>query len=288
MGGRISRRQFLEGVIATSAALYSPVVAAESRRLRHLTDRVKLGKSGIEVSYLGFGTGTKGWNKESNQTRVGIVKFARMVNHAYDLGINYFDVADIYGTHSYLRAALRRKPRESYVIQTKLWYRTCQDAWADIDRFRQELETDYIDILMIHCVDSAAWPVDLATFVDTLHTAKEKGIIRAHGMSFHSLKAMSAVPENPFVEVALTRINHAGAKMDGTVSEVLPVIRKIHDAGRGVVGIKILGEGTIADSRHESLAFVLGLDFVDAVVIGFESAEQVDDIVRMGNEILAE
>ncbi|MDI6829486.1 MAG: aldo/keto reductase, partial [Armatimonadota bacterium] len=137
MTPRITRREFLTGILA---ATYSPeLLAVSERKLSSLTDSVVLGRTGIKVSYLGFGTGTKGWNKQSNQTKLGIVKFARLINYAYDQGLNFFDVADIYGTHSYIRAALKRIPRESYVLQTKLWYRTCKDAREDLDRFLKEL-----------------------------------------------------------------------------------------------------------------------------------------------------
>ena len=283
----MTRRQFLAGTLASGAALYSSDLLADSgRRLRSLTDRVKLGNTGIKASYLGLGTGTKGWDKRSNQTKLGIVEFSRMIRHAYDTGINYFDVADLYGTHSYLRSALKGIPREKVVIETKIWYRTSEGAEKDIERFLKELGTDYIDVLLLHCVTEGTWPDDLRGMMDVLEAAKQKKIVRAHGLSIHKLAAMKAAAENPWVDVALCRVNHTGAKMDAPPSEVVPVLRKLHDAGKAVTGIKILGEGTIADKREESLRYVLGLDCVDAIVIGFESCEQIDDISAMGKRIL--
>lgn len=288
MTPKITRRQFLAGTIAAGAAVYAPELLADpGRRLKSLTDRVKLGRTGIEVSHLGFGTGTRGWDKVSNQTKLGPVKFARMINHAYDQGVNYFDCADIYGTHQYLRASLRRIPRENYVLETKIWFRTTEGAQKDLDRFLGELNTDYIDILYIHCVTDATWATDLREIEDVLEAAKQKKIIRAHGISIHSLDVMKGAVENPWVDQCLCRINPFGTMMDGPAADVVPVLRKLHDAGKGVTGIKILGEGKIADKREESLRFVLGLDCVDAVVIGFESPDQVDEIIRMGNKALA-
>ena len=288
MTPKITRRQFLAGTIAAGAAVYAPELLADpGRRLKSLTDRVKLGRTGIEVSYLGFGTGTKGWDKRSNQTKLGTVKFARMVRHALDQGINFFDVADLYGTHQYLRAALKGIPREKYVIESKIWYRTSEGAQKDLDRFLQELRTDYIDILLIHCVTEATWATDLREMRDVLEAAKQKKIIRAHGISMHNLDVMKGAAENPWVDQCLCRINPFGTMMDGPAAEVVPVLRKLHDAGKGVTGIKILGEGKIADKREESLRFVLGLDCVDAVIIGFESPDQVDDILAMGKRSLA-
>jgi len=290
MNGKLTRRQFLTGTLATGAALYSSDVldAGEGgRRLKKLTDRVKLGETGIKASCLGFGTGTKGWNKRSNQTKLGIVEFTRMIRHAYDQGINYFDVADLYGTHPYLCSALKGIPREKYVIETKIWYRTSDDAQKDLDRFLKELGTDYIDVLLIHCVSEGTWAADLREMMDVLGRAKEKKVIRAHGISIHSLSAMKAAAGNPWVDVALARINHTGAKMDAAPSQVVPILTKMHNAGKAVTGIKILGEGTIADAREQSLRYVLGLECVDAIVIGFESCEQIDDILARGQKILA-
>ena len=289
MSPKITRRQFITGTLATGAALYSPGLLADSgRRLRSMTDRVEIGHTGIKVSYLGFGTGTKGWDKVSNQTKLGTVKFARMINHAYDQGVNYFDCADIYGTHQYLRASLKRIPRENYVVETKIWFRTTKDAQKDLDRFLQELNTDYIDILYIHCVTDPKWSTDLRAIEDVLEAAKQKKIIRAHGISIHDLDVLKGAAANPWVDTVLARINPTGVMMDAPPSEVVPALEKIHAAGKGVTGIKILGEGKIVDKREESLRFVLGLECVNAVVIGFESPDQVDEIIRMGNKALGQ
>ncbi len=289
MTPKITRRQFIAGTLATGAALYSPALLADSgHKIKSLTDKVEIGRTGIKVSYLGLGTGTKGWEKVSNQTKLGTVKFARMIRHAYDQGVNYFDCADIYGTHQYLRASLKGIPRENYVIETKIWFRTSKDAQADLDRFLQELNTDYIDIIYIHCVTEPDWATKLTEMQDVLETAKQKKVIRAHGISIHSLDVLKGVPEVSWVDNVLARINPTGVAMDAKPEDVVPVLQKIHAAGKGVTGIKILGEGKIADKRDESLRYVLGLDCVDAVVIGFESPAQVDEIIRMGNKALAQ
>ena len=284
----ITRRQFLAGSLATGTALYSSGLLADSgRKLRSMTDRVEIGHTGVKVSYLGLGTGTKGYDKASNQTRLGPIKFAHMINHAYDQGINYFDVADLYGSHQGLRAALRRIPREKYVVETKIWYRTSKDAKADLDRFLSELGTDYIDILYLHCITDQTWATDLKAMEDVLSEAKQKKIIRAHGISIHSLDVMKAAAANPWVDNVLTRINPTGVMMDAPAAEVVPVLQKLHAARKGVTGMKILGEGQIVDRREESLKFVLGLDCVDAIIIGFEAPAQIDEIIKMGNKALA-
>lgn len=285
MTPKITRRQFLAGTVASGVVLHSPKLLADGR-LRSLTDRVRLGSTGIKVSYLGFGTGTKGTGRRSNQTRLGIVEFSRIVRHAYDLGINYFDAADYYGTHEYLRSALKGIPREKYVLESKIWYRTSKSAQEDLDRFLRELGTDYIDILFIHCVTEPSWATDLHEMAEVLEAAKQKGIIRAHGISIHNLNVLKAVPDNPWVDICLARINPIGTFMDGKPEEVVPVLERIHKAGKAITGIKILGEGRIADQREKSLRFVLGLECVDSIVIGFEAADQIDDILSIGRKIL--
>lgn len=288
MTPKITRRQFIAGTLATGAALYSPALLAdEGRALKSLTDRVEIGRTGVKASYLGLGTGTVGVNKASNQTRMGTVGFATMIRHALDCGVNYFDAADYYGSHQYLRASLKGIPRESYVIESKIWFRTCKDARADLDRFLTELNTDYIDILYLHCVTDTNWATDLRAMEDVLEAAKQKKVIRAHGISIHNLNVLKGAADIPWVDNVLARINPAGVNMDAKPEEVVPALRKLHAAGKGVTGIKILGEGKIVDRREESLKYVLGLDCVDAIVIGFESPAQIDEIISMGNKALA-
>lgn len=288
MTPKLTRRQFIAGSIAAGAALSaSRLAGASGPRIKSLADRVELGRTGIKVSYLGVGTGTVGYNKQSNQTRLGTVEFARMIRHAFDRGINYFDCADIYGTHPYLRASLKGIPREEYVIETKIWFRTSKDADETIDRFLRELNTDYIDILHLHCVQDTRWQTQLRPMMDALEAAKQKKRIRAHGISIHSLDVMKQAAEDPWVDCAFCRINPVGEKMDAKPEEVVPVLTKLHNAGKGITGMKILGEGAIADQREKSVRYVLGLECVDAIVIGFESKGQVDDIMRIGAEALS-
>lgn len=286
MSPKLTRRQFIAGSLAAGATLSAGDLLA-GPRIKSLSDRVELGKTGIKASYLGFGTGTVGWNKQSNQTKLGTIEFARIIRHAFDQGVNYFDCADIYGTHPYLRASLTGMPREQYVLESKIWFRTSKEAQETLDRFLRELNTDYIDVLLLHCVTEKNWQTDLRPMMDVMEAAKEKKRIRAHGISMHSLDVMKQAVEEPWVDLALCRINPIGEKMDAKPEEVVPVLKKLHDAGKAVTGIKILGEGKIADQREKSLRFVLGLDCVDAIVIGFESKAQVDDILRLGKQALS-
>jgi aryl-alcohol dehydrogenase-like predicted oxidoreductase len=250
-------------------------------------ERVPLGKTKIKVSRVGFGTGMRGGGRQSNQTRLGKEKFEGLLNAAYERGIRLFDAADLYGTHPYLASALSKMPREDYVISSKIWWRSGgipekerPDADVVVKRFLKELNTDYIDVILLHCVVSAKWPQELRKQMDILDNLKHKGIIRAHGVSCHSLSALQAAADEPWVDSVNVRINAYGKNMDGPVEKVEPVVKKLHKAGRGVVGMKLIGEGAFRNSdekRDNSIRYVLGLGCVDAMVVGFEKIEEVDD-----------
>lgn len=250
-------------------------------------ERVQLGKTKIMVSRVGFGTGMRGGNRQSNQTRLGKETFEGLLRASYDRGVRLFDAADLYGTHPYLAGALKKIPRKNYAIVSKIWWRRGgipeqQRPGADVvvERFLKELDTDYIDLVLLHCVVSERWPDELGTYMNILDKVKKKGLIRAHGVSCHSLAALQACVKEPWVDSVHARINAYGAKMDGPTEKVAPVLKALHEVGKGVVGMKLIGEGTFRDSdekRDESVRYVLGLGVVDAMVVGFEKIEEVDD-----------
>jgi aryl-alcohol dehydrogenase-like predicted oxidoreductase len=248
---------------------------------------VPLGKTKIKVSRVGFGTGMRGGNRQSNQTRLGKEKFEALLQTSYERGVRLFDAADLYGTHPYLASALAKMKRKDYVISTKIWWRRGgipdkerPDSDVVVQRFLKELNTDYIDIILLHCVDTAKWPEELSKQMEMLDGLKKKGIIRAHGVSCHSFEALEAAANEPWVDSIHVRINAYGEKMDAPVEKVVPVLKKIHDAGKGVIGMKLVGEGSFRNSdekRDGSIRYVLGLGCVNAMVVGFEKVEEIDD-----------
>jgi predicted aldo/keto reductase-like oxidoreductase len=253
------------------------------------SDLIPLGKTGIRVSRLAFGTGTVGYSKHSHQTRLGQQKFTELIRHAFDRGIRSFDLADQYGSHPFLAQAMKDGiPREKIVISTKIWTPLSQEEGVQgtLDRFRKELESDYIDILLLHCVMDDDWPKKLRNWMDGLEEAKQKKIIRAHGVSCHALGALKTAARTEWVDYIQARINHVGTRMDAAPKVVAPVLKQAHEAGRAIGGMKILGEGDIAEQREESLEFVLGLGCVDTLVIGFETPEEIDDISGKMSTIL--
>ncbi|MBN1490263.1 MAG: aldo/keto reductase [Phycisphaerae bacterium] len=291
MTERIGRREFIGKVIAAGASgplamaagcsqqQAERAAAAPAKPAPH--DIVTLGNTGIRMSRLGMGTGMKGWNHQSNQTRLGMEKLTALFRHGYDQGLTYFDLADMYGSHEYVKNAMKFIPRDKIMIQTKTFTRDAEGVRKDIERFRQELGTDYIDTVLLHCLTDADWTTKLAGAMDVLSEAKAKGWIRAHGCSCHKLEALQLAAATPWVEVDLARINPRGVKMDGPPDVVVPVLEQFHARGAGVLGMKICGEGTLVDAeaKEESLRFVLSQKCVDAFCIGFESIEQIDDII---------
>lgn len=254
------------------------------------TDKVMLGKSGVQVSLVGMGTGSVGSGQASNQTRLGVKGFTKVVRHALDQGICFFDVADQYGSHTYLREALKGVPRDQYVIQTKTHATNVADARSHIERYRMELGVDYIDILLLHCMTKQGWPAENQGSMEYLMQAKEEKLIRAHGTSCHGMDPLRTAAKNPFVEVDLARINPEGLIMDDKKpDEVASVLEEMHNAGKGVIGMKILGEGRITtpEGKDRSLRYVLGLGTVNAFIIGFEAPEQVDDLLKRTADAIA-
>jgi aryl-alcohol dehydrogenase-like predicted oxidoreductase len=230
-----------------------------------------------------MGTGSIGSGQASNQTRLGVKGFTRVVRHALDQGVRFFDVADQYGSHVYLREALKGVPRDQYVIQTKTHATNFPDAKSHLERYRLELGVDYIDIVLLHCMQKTGWPHDNQGSMEYLKKAKEEKIIRAHGTSCHGMDPLRVSAKDPFVEIDLARINPEGLIMDDRKpDEVASVLEEMHNAGKGIIGMKILGEGRINTPERidASLRYVLGLGTVNAFIIGFQSTDQIDDIVK--------
>src|SRR5277367_4156510 len=247
------------------------------------SDTVVLGKTGIRTSRLAMGTGTIGSGHHSNQTALGVKGLSDLLVNGYDQGLLFFDAADSYGSHPHVAEALKHVPRDKVTVLTKSSARDPKSARADLDRFRRELGTDYLDICLMRCVTEGDWTERYKGVMDVLSEAKEKGIIRAHGCSCHSIEALRAAARSPWVEIDLVRMNPIGSHMDDDPKTVAEVLREMRAAGKGIVGMKILGQGDLRTRQDEALKFALSLGLLDAFTIGAESkAEQQDLIQRIG------
>jgi len=244
-------------------------------------DEVVLGNTGIRTSRLAMGTGTVGFAGSSNQVRLGTSPLTRLLLDGYhDNGLRFFDSADSYGSHPYVGAALKQIPRDKVTVLTKSDNRDPNGLKADLDRFRKELGVDYIDVVLVHCVTEADWTTRYRGVMDVLSEAKQKGVIRAHGVSCHTLPALKAAAASPWVEVDLVRLNPIGSHMDSDPDTVIGVIKQMRAQGKGVVGMKILGQGALRDKPAEAIRYALGTGVLDAFTIGAESHKEQNDLVQ--------
>jgi len=281
------RRQFLirsatgVGAVWLSRKTILDAIAAQTLPAKFTaSDTVTLGKTGITTSRLAMGTGTVGVGHHSHQTALGVQGLSDLLRNGYDHGLRFFDAADTYGSHPHVAEALKHVPRDKVTVLTKTWSREPDKARADLDRFRKELGVDYIDVCLMHCVTEADWTDRFRGVMDVLSEAKEKGIIRAHGCSCHSIEALRAAAKSPWVEIDLARINPVGAYMDADAATVLSVLKEMKSAGKAVVGMKILGAGELRNRQDEAIKYALSLDVLDAFTIGAESKVEQEDLIR--------
>ncbi len=244
------------------------------------SDTVTLGSTGIRTSRLAMGTGTVGSEHHSHQTALGVKGLSDLLLNGYDHGLRFFDAADSYGSHPHVAEALKHVQRDKVTVLTKSWARDAAGMRADLDRFRRELGTDYLDVCLMHCVTEADWTDRFRGAMDALSEAKQKGIIRTHGCSCHSIEALRAAAKSPWVEIDLARINPIGAYMDADPATVVGVLKEMKAAGKAVVGMKILGAGKLITRQDEAIKYALSLNLLDAFTIGAESKQEQEDLVR--------
>ena len=284
---KFTRRDFLRTGL-TGAAVVSgglSLLQAESN-LPAKVDMVDLGKTGLRVSRLAMGMGTDGWNHQSNQTRIGLEKFKLMVQAGFDRGIRFLDTADTYGSHIFVKEAIKMLPREQLTVMTKIWtenldWHPLQPVAQTIERIRQELQTDYLDIVMLHCMTKANWTEDKKRFMDDLSEAKAKGLIKKIGFTAHDYNALQNGISHDWPDVVLARINNKEKRMDATPEKILALLDLAASKGKGVLGMKIFGGGELVkeEERTESLKFVVNSRKLHAMTIGFQDAAQVHDTV---------
>ncbi|MFN7944520.1 MAG: aldo/keto reductase [Blastocatellia bacterium] len=302
----ISRREFIRKSAAITGTVLAgtELLSADAAPARTAADWVPLGrlnKKGIRIPRLGMGTGSINGDV---QRALGQDGFNRLVAHAYERGVRYIDTADQYRIHGMVREAIKanRIPRDKIFIQTKMRWIEEENRTQPLkvlDRFRQELGADYIDSLLIHCTTEPDWPVKLRPMMDAFDEAQQRGWIRTKGMSCHGLRALRVATQSDWMEVQLARINPQGHHVDqdlpnvhdprGKFDEAMKEIKAMHAKGRGIIGMKLCGNGdfTRAEDREKAVRFAMSCGFVDAVVIGFRSPQEIDEAVERLNRALA-
>ena len=251
---------------------------------------VELGKTGIKTTRLSMGTGIMASNRSSTLTRMGYEAAEKLVRGIYERGVRKFDLADWYGTHEFVGKALKIYPRSDYVIFSKLWYMRGRnipegvqpgaETEEEVMRFLKEMQTDYIDGLQLHVVTSANWNTELSDYMTAFDKLKQRGIIRACGISCHALPAVETAVNEPWVDTLHVRINPYGVNMDDTVEKVEPVVKNLHQAGKGVIAMKVLGQGDLTDSEEKKdncFRYVLQLGAIDVLTIGMDKISDIED-----------
>ena len=289
----MKRRQFLETTLASLTA--APLLASQE----FSTDPVAQVQLTPEVSCtrIGFGTGVHGGGRQSNITRMDRAFAVDLVRYAYDCGIRFFDMADMYGSHSIVAEALEGKPRDSYVLSSKIWHQRGGipeperlSAEEIVPRFLKELKTDYLDVVQLHCMRNAEWVKEHEEQFEPMERLKKKGLIRAHGVSCHGHDAAQIAAVHPWVDVMHIRINPENKVMSATWDETLPVIKKAKENGKGVIMMKVLGEGRIdtPEARRASTFAVTQKSGGDVMIIGFEKRQHIDEFLTNVTDALKE
>jgi predicted aldo/keto reductase-like oxidoreductase len=296
----LSRRHFIGRSAGAAGALLLtslPWLQTQAATKRTAVDQVTLGKTGIKLSRLGFGTGSNSGNVQHD---LGQEAFNKLIRYAYDQGITYFDCAQSYRTFEWIKDAIKGLPREKLFIQSKVPGKP-DEVLKAIDHHRKVFDTDYVDSLLIHCMIKDGWTDEWKRIMDAFDEAKEKKWIRAKGVSCHSLPALRAATASNWTEVHLVRVNPQGTHIDGANEEVwdnkvhepepvLAELKTMRAKGRGVIGMKIIGNGdfTQPEDREKSIRFAMSRPELDAVVIGFKSTAEIDEAIRRMNQALAE
>jgi aryl-alcohol dehydrogenase-like predicted oxidoreductase len=290
-----SRRDFLKTGIAAAALAGAGSLPLGATR-QTATDWVTLGKSGVRVTRLAFGTGTVSGQV---QRELGQDQFTRMVRYAYDHGIRFFETAESYGEmHRMLGIALKGLPRDSYRLMTKVTTREGVDPQQKIDELRTLANTDYFDVMLLHWQHTATWPTDSLRWQDGISEAQAKHAVVSHGASVHGLPALRRFPGNQWLQVAMIRMNHKGVHMDaedyatgglGNVSEVVTHVKEVRQDGMGVISMKLVGEGsfTSREDRQAALRYAFRNAGVDSVTLGFKNTAEIDEAIENVNLALA-
>jgi aryl-alcohol dehydrogenase-like predicted oxidoreductase len=290
-----SRRDFLKtGIAAGTLASVGPVPLYAARATA--TDKVTLGKSGIDVTRLAFGTGS---NNGHVQAALGQEQFTKLVHYAYDRGIRFFETAEAYVTPAMLGEALKGIPRDSYQLMTKVTTDEGVDPQVRFDEMRRTSKTEYFDIMLLHWQHTDNWVSETSRWQDGILEAQSKKVIRSRGASVHGLPALRQMPGNKWLEVAMIRMNHNGTRMDGPTyednnnpdhrDEVVAHVKQVKKDGMGVISMKLCGDGTFTrhEDRQAAMKFAFKNAGVDAVTVGFKSPAEIDEAIDNLNLALA-
>lgn len=241
-------------------------------------EKVKLGNTDIEVSRICFGSLTM----TPFQAGLSVKEGAYLIEYAYNKGINFIDTAEIYGNYDYIKNALKAIGRDNYVIATKTYAYTEELAKESLELALKELDTDYIDIFLLHEQESIHTVRGHFQAIEYFLKAKKEGKIRSIGISTHRISGAIAAKEVEEIEIIHPIFNKLGIGIqDGTVEEMLSEIEEIHRKGKGVYAMKPLGGGHLIKDVESAFNYVKSIDAIDSIAIGMQSIDEIDANIHL-------
>lgn len=242
-------------------------------------EKVKLGKTGLQVTKAGFGVLTVG----ATQLDLSVERGSSVLRYALERGINFLDTAQYYDTYPFIREALKGTNYEP-VISSKCLGASYKAMVSAVEEARKALDRDVIDIFLLHEVRSerdfrlrsGAW--------EALGDLKAKGVIKHIGLSTHHTDVAELAAHLPECEILFPLINFKGlgircGSSAGTKENMASAIAKAHKSGKGVFAMKVFGGGNLTGSYTDALNYVYGLEGIDSAMIGFGKEKEIDDII---------
>ncbi len=233
-----------------------------------------LGETGIMVSPLGLGTVKLGRNQQVKYPHPFEIPddaaVAALLSLAHELGINLLDTAPAYGTSEQRLGQLMPGSRDEWVIVSKVGEffkeeKSCFDFSYEttirtVEQSLRNLKTDYLDAVLIHSDGNDYHALKEEGALDALCKLKERGLIRAHGMSTKTL--VGGLLATVDTDIVMVTCNPAH-------QEELPVLRAADLRSRGVLIKKALQSGHIeAGGVEEAMKFIFAQPGVSSVVVG--------------------
>jgi hypothetical protein len=283
----ISRRDFIKTSVVAGAVASMGNLPLHAERAS-ASSWVTLGKSGVKATRLAFGTGS---NNGYVQSSLGQTEFSKLVAYAYERGIRFFETSESYTTPAMLGEALKPFPRDSYTLMTKVTTDPDADPEQRFEDMLRTSNTDYFDIMLLHWQHTADWVETTKPWQDGIDKFQARKSILSRGASVHGLPALREMPGNPWLEVAMIRMNHKGTRMDGPtgednnnpqcVPEVVQHVQQVKKDGMGVVSMKLIGNGAFTQhsDRVDAMRFAFRNAGVDAVTVGFKSRQEIDEAI---------
>lgn len=237
-----------------------------------------MGTTGLRVSKLCFGSLTI----SPLQANLDIKEGAALIRRAMELGVNFLDTAELYDNYLYIKEAMRGKPRKDLIVTTKTYAYTKELAQKSLEKALEETGLGYIDVFMLHEQESAMTLKGHYDAIKYFLYAKDKGYIRAFGVSTHHVECVRAASRMEEIQVIHPIVNMKGLGIaDGNIGDMLQAIEYAHSKGKGIYGMKPLGGGNLIEDAKQCFDFVLGIPNIASIAVGMQCIEELEANIAM-------